>query len=425
MNQPPVPATRAELVAGAAEDTLAELLHRCHRDELLPLAERLGVPTHLGMGDLARACAVAFRELGSRGTRSLYRWRDPPRPYEEVVAALARRRGLGDAEIADTEQAIVKRWFVTSWGGLSPAARDVLWTRMGLSGEAPAIGGEAASAAELRLGPRARYALSTSMEQLRHRLWWPLAFTAMLTPVGCLFRPVLVPFLIWWALVPPWPRVEEAVIEIARLRQILLHRVTIGVVGSPSTGKDAAIKVLFGLDTGNVSPIAGSTKEVAITRLASATALYVVNTPGMGDVVERVTEEARQVIDHIDLYLYLVNAEGGVQARELADYRRCVATGKPVLAVINKIDVLRPRDKERYLADARQKLGAPEVDFVAVAFDPLPQLSDGPINVEAVRSWLVQKLLALGKDPAELPPVTAHSSAPAGPTGLEENTPLK
>ena len=224
-------------------------------------------------------------------------------------------------------------------------------------------------------------------------------------PVGILLRPFLIPLLLWWSLGPSKAATIEALVEIARLRQIVIRRLTIGVVGSPSTGKDAAIKVLFGIDTGNISPIAGSTKEVMIQRLPQATALFVVNTPGMGDVVQAVTEEAKQVLDHIDVYLYLVNAEGGVQARELADYRRCVATGKPVLAVVNKIDVLRPRDKDRYLADARQKLGAPEADFVAVAFDPLPELSPRPINVEAVGLWLRAHVAELGKDPDELPPL--------------------
>src|SRR5690606_1991518 len=147
-----------------------------------------------------------------------------------------------------------------------------------------------------------------------------------------------------------------------------------------------------GVDTGNVHPVAGSTKQVEITRLPDATALYVVNTPGLGDVVASVTEEARQVLDHIDVYLYVVNAQGGVGARELADYRACVARGRPVLAVVNKIDTLRPEDRARYLADARQKLGAAEDDFVGVAFDPLPALADAPIGVGGVRAWIAARL---------------------------------
>ena len=158
-----------------------------------------------------------------------------------------------------------------------------------------------------------------------------------------------------------------AVVELSALRRTVRHRVTVGVVGSPSSGKDAAIKAIFGIDSGNVNPVAGSTREVEITRLKNATALYVVNTPGMGDVIASVTEEAKQVLDLIDLFVYVVNAQGGVQARELADYRACVARDRPVLAVVNKIDTLRESDRERYLIDARGKLGAPESGFLAAA----------------------------------------------------------
>jgi GTP-binding protein EngB required for normal cell division len=117
--------------------------------------------------------------------------------------------------------------------------------------------------------------------------------------------------------------------------------------------------------------------------------------------------------------LYVVNAEGGVQAREKSDYDRCRATGKPVLALINKIDVLRPRDKDKYLADARGKLGAPEDAFMAVAFDPLPELSPGPIGLEAVHAWIQQRLVDLGKDPEELPPLPSFPTLPTPPAGSD------
>ena len=193
------------------------------------------------------------------------------------------------------------------------------------------------------------------------------------------------------------------VLEVSALRRAIRHRVTVGVVGSPSSGKDAAIKALFGIDSGNVNPVAGSTSEVEITRLQGATALYIVNTPGMGDVVESVTEQAKQVLDLIDVFVYVVNAQGGVQARELADYQACLAKKRPVLAVVNKIDTLRQEDRERYLEDARAKLAAPEEHFMSAAFDPLPQLYDEPIHLDEARTWLENQLIRLGKDPQELP----------------------
>lgn len=382
-------------------DPLEALLHKCHRDELLPLAELVGVKPDVGLATMARQSALAYRRKATHGLDTVTR-DGQPKTYEEILADLARARKLTTGTVEETELAVVRDCVRKGWQGLTPAARQAAWKDVGLEGEPPASAPEALAQIEGTSTRGVGYVLT----RLTRANLGSAAMVVTLSPLGCLLRPFAVPLLIWWFLQPDVRVTIEGALQIARLRQSVLHRVTIGVVGSPSTGKDAAIKALFGLDTGNVSPIAGSTKEVAIQRVPGATALYLVNTPGMGDVVERVTEEARQVLDHIDVYLYLINAEGGVQAREKADYARCVASGKPVLAVVNKIDVLRPRDKDKFLADARSKLGAAEDDFVAVAFDPLPELSPTPINREAVREWLVKKLELLGKDPAELPPLS-------------------
>jgi GTP-binding protein EngB required for normal cell division len=390
-------------------DSLLELLHRCHRDELTPLCTLLRVNPHgLGLGDLARVLALTLRRAGSHGLGNVVLRKGEGRPYREILAEVAREHGIEPHDIAETELAVLRAHFAERWEKLSDEARAELWTRLELPGPPPRAGAEAVASAETGMGRGFGYRISRMVSGAPSTATLATIGSILLHPIGCLVRPffaIAAPVLVWYQLRPDRELVLAAVLEVARLRQAVLHRLTIGVVGSPSTGKDAAVRALFGIDSGNISPIAGSTKEVTIQRLPTATALYVVNTPGLGDVVERVTEEARQVLDHIDVYLYVVNAEGGVQARELADYKACVATGKPVLAVLNKVDVLRPKDKDRYLADARAKLGAPEADFLAVAFDPLPQLAPGPVGVEAVHAWLAARLEALGKDPGELPPL--------------------
>ena len=387
-------------------DPLEQLLHRCRREELLPLARLARVDTSLGLSDLARLTARFTRFHASHGVSNLWR-RGEGRPYPAILAeaaAILKVEVQADPEL--TELAVLRRWFVLRWEGQTPEARAILWSRMGLGTDAPADGEGAAVEAERRLGRGFGYWISEQRDRLRKSLGW-IAVGLGFTPIGCALRPVLMPWMIWTLLRPPPEKLVEMVVEIARLRQMVKRRVTIGVVGSPSSGKDSAIRALFGIETGNISPVAGSTKEVSIQRMPGATALYVVNTPGLGDVVEAVTEEARQVLDHIDLYLYVVNAEGGVQAREKADHSRCVATGKPVMALVNKVDVLRARDRDRYLSDARAKLGVEEENFAAVAFDPLPELAPGPINLETVHRWLRQKLGELGKDPEELPELPA------------------
>lgn len=397
MSHPGEPA-RADL-ARHAGDPLADLLRRCHREELLPLARRIGVNPHgLGLDHLATNIGRTLRRRGVSGLSNLFRGGEGP-PYEAVLARLVAKAGLPHAKGVEAMEIALMEWVLSkSWDAMEEEERRVVWADLDLAGALPASGRQVVEEARESLGRRFVWNVAritgfgaASLAGLAIPFFSPLAGCATLFYVARPDDRVLLP----------------AVLEVGRLRQQLRHRVTVGVVGSPSSGKDAAIHALFGIDTGNISPVAGSTREVAILRLPDATSLWVVNTPGMGDVVESVTEQARQVLALIDVYVYVVNAQGGVQERELEDYRMCLASGRPVVVVVNKIDTLREEDREAYLTDARTKLDAPEADFFAAAFDPLPQLADEPIGVHAVQVWLAQTLEALGKDLEELPWVTA------------------
>ena len=376
---------------------LPDLLRRCHRAELLPLAGMLSVNTHdLGMAALAHNCALALRRRGGHiVANQLRRGGDGP-PYADILQRLCDKHDLGwTGSVEAAELALIRWWAQRAWARMDDTQRARLTEALGLAAF-PEQPPEDVTALTVRgrLGELVPWRVGAAVLAGSGRL--------LLIPMIPLWPLIMLISVIWLGR-PRDEKLLPAVLEVARLRQVVRHRVTVGVVGSPSCGKDAAIRAIFGVDSGNIDPVAGSTKTVAITRLPSATALYVVNTPGMGDVVESVTEEARQVLDHIDVYLYLVNAQGGVQERELSDWTLCRQTGRPVAAIINKIDTLRPKDRERYLADARDKLSAPAEDFFAAAFDPLPQLSETPIGLEAVREWIAAQLTALGKDPGELP----------------------
>lgn len=410
-----------------AKEPLEQLFVRCHRDELLPLAELLSVPTEgVGLGLLGRNLARAARRLVRHGLlNAVLSGGDGP-PWPDVLASLTGRRLVGWDEMAEVEVEIVREATAEAWPALPAEERRALWSRLRLEGDPPLEGAEAMAAAQRELGGSFGYLLTQARDQVhgrRHSAWLTLA---LLSPLGCICRPIFFAIFLAGAvgaMRSDRKRLVTVVIHVARLRQIVLHRITIGLVGSPSTGKDAGIKALFGIDSGNISPIAGSTRTVNIQRVPGATALYVVNTPGLGDVVQQVTDEAKQILSHIDVYLYVVNAEGGVQARELADYTACKDSGKPVLALVNKIDLLRPRDKDRYLADARSKLGSAEADFLPVAFDPMPELAPGPIGLEPVREWLVRALTEAGKDPAELPPLPTPVARVAEPDAALEPPP--
>lgn len=397
----------------AVADPLEDLLRRCHRDELTTLVQVAKVDERgMGLSLLARNAARGLRRLGAHAfANAALRGGEGP-PYLELLRELARQRGVDPRSLGEDvtaiEAAVLRAWFSEEWGKLGGEARKSLWDELDLPEPVPETGALAVDGVERAMGPRSSFHIAKLVSRADRPANAVMLGIFALHPVGCLLRAVLFPFmplLVWWYFRRDDRRFLAGVLEVARLRQVVLHRLTIGVVGSPSSGKDAAIRALFGIDTGNISPVAGSTKAVAIHRLPGATAMYVVNTPGMGDVVEQVTEEARQILDHIDVFLYVVNAEGGVQARELEDYRRCVSRGRPVAVLVNKIDVLRPKDRDTYLADARAKLGCAPEDFLPVAVDPLPQLSPVPLHLDTVHRWLQARLGELGKDPSELPPL--------------------
>lgn len=338
----------------------------------------------MALSVLARAIDLRLRRAASSELYTLLRW-GVPLEYPVVLKQMGLRLGLDvPSSPAAAELAIVRSQLSKRWASLPKDERDRRWAEV--TGEPDDV-------------PTEPDQVFASVERRS-----PQGFALMLTRLATEpIAPIPGVMALFWLTRPRDDLAIPAVIEVCRLRNALRHRVTVGIVGSPSAGKDAAMAAIFGIHTGNIDPVAGSTKQVEIRHLPNATSLYVVNTPGMGDVIEAVTEEARQVLDHIDVYLYLVNAQGGVQTREKADYEACRTRGRPVLAVVNKIDTLRPDDVARFLEDCRKKLGTREGDLVAAAFDPLPQLSEAPIGVDAVRAWISRELAGQGKAEAELP----------------------
>jgi len=382
--------------------TLQELLDKCQRDELTSLAELMEIDAEpLGLSQLSRALERAIRRAGGQGIANLARGGEGP-SYDAIVRDVAKHLDVSvDGTTEALEEAIVDAWLARTWDAGDTQSRMVLQRAL-----------------QLDTLPR----LGQSATELGHKLHgrgWAFqasvvaGMTLGLGVLSFLLRPLMVPLagvMALKSLAPELDKTVPAVVQLATLRQQVRHRVTVGIVGSPSCGKDSALRALFGIDTGNVHPVAGATREVGVFRVPGATALFVVNTPGLGDVVEEVTEAARQVLDHIDVFLYVLNAEGGVQARELEDFTSCLTTRKPVLVAVNKIDTLRPKDRERYLRDAREKLGGRGFGFVACAFDPLGPISEHPINTDLVHDWLVSTLTRLGKAPDELPPLPTPST---------------
>ncbi|MCB9777260.1 MAG: DUF697 domain-containing protein [Alphaproteobacteria bacterium] len=175
------------------------------------------------------------------------------------------------------------------------------------------------------------------------------------------------------------------------------QQLVVAFLGSASSGKDSAIRALFGIDFGQVDPIPGSTDRVRVAPMDAARRCLVVNAPGFGDLRQSVESAARNVLAQLDIAVYVVNCDGGATIDERNDLAAIRNLGRPVLVCLNKIDLIRPHQREEFVQTTLVQLGVEADDAVVTAFDPLPALADEPIGVEKVIMWIHERLEESGK----------------------------
>ncbi len=178
----------------------------------------------------------------------------------------------------------------------------------------------------------------------------------------------------------------------------LAQTLVVAFLGSASAGKDAAIRTLFGVDFGEVDPIPGSTTTVRVAPIDAEGRLLVVNAPGFGDIRADVDARARSVLEQLDVAIYLLNCDGGATIDERRDLDTIRALGRPTLVCLNKIDLIRPHQREAFVRSTLAQLGVAEEDAAITAFDPLPVLAPEPIGVERVIRWINEQLEQNGKN---------------------------
>ncbi len=150
----------------------------------------------------------------------------------------------------------------------------------------------------------------------------------------------------------------------------------LSALGRVSTGKSSLLNALIGAERFSVSPVHGETRRSSMQAWDEARegGVFLIDTPGLDEAGGEDRESlAREVAGRSDLVMFVL--DGDVTETELAALRAVLATGRPVLVVLNKSDLYTADELGALLQSVRTKT-AGLIDpqhVIAAAAQPRPQ----------------------------------------------------
>jgi GTP-binding protein Era len=144
----------------------------------------------------------------------------------------------------------------------------------------------------------------------------------------------------------------------------------VAVVGRPNVGKSTLVNALVGGKVTITSPRPQTTRSAVRGIVDTPEAqIVLVDTPGYHKprsvLGRRLNELVRAAWSDVDLALFVVDGKAGVGSGDERVARELLATGRPALCVVNKVDVMRRAEILEALA-AAARLGDFE-EFVPVS----------------------------------------------------------
>ncbi len=160
--------------------------------------------------------------------------------------------------------------------------------------------------------------------------------------------------------------------------------VEIAAFGEVNSGKSSLLNALLGRPAFAVAAIAGKTRELSrqdwtprreTIKGFADNRLVMVDTPGINEVEgDDRAAIAEATVRYADIVLFVTY--GDLNDVEFSAIKALRALHKPIILVINKIDLFKQRELEQTVASIRAKVGGMigEADIVFAAGDPSPAL---------------------------------------------------
>jgi uncharacterized protein YaaW (UPF0174 family)/GTPase SAR1 family protein len=362
----------------------------------------------------AEAVAAHLRKMGSNDIATLFRGTGVP--YDDVVLDVGKKlkaKVKVTQSVEKNEETILWKLFEDALEKMSDKEKRTLFQSMGIKEHEYPTGAAAAIVSQLigRFSGFAVYKSALIVANMVSRALLgqglALATNAALTrSIGALLGPIgWIASGLWLAIDiagPAFRKTVPAVIHVAMLRQMLMKRITIGVVGDGSSGKDSLIHAVFGLKS-NIDPVAGSTKEAMVYDLSEHGNAQVVNYPGFNDYRPSVNAHIDDYLHHTDVFVMVVDSSRGISGSEVKILENLKRFGRDnILICLNKVDLARDGEhRARIRKAAEERLSG--YTIIETAFDPDPRLHSKPIGCAEVYKWIEARIRADGKAPEALP----------------------
>ncbi|WP_025334838.1 [FeFe] hydrogenase H-cluster maturation GTPase HydF [Paenibacillus sabinae] len=161
------------------------------------------------------------------------------------------------------------------------------------------------------------------------------------------------------------------------------ERLHIAVFGRRNAGKSSVINALGGQETSIVSPVSGTTTDPVYQpmELLPVGPVVLIDTAGLddvGDLGQQRIHQTMRILNKTDLALLVVDAGNGAGEFEQELLRTISARGIPVVAVLNKIDLLHVQGDETgvgaAVVHAEAVLGCKPVPISAAAGNGIGEL---------------------------------------------------
>jgi uncharacterized protein YaaW (UPF0174 family)/GTP-binding protein EngB required for normal cell division len=391
-----------------------DVYDRARFTELRLLAELLDVD--VSKYSMERLPSILFDRLSYYGSNSISYFARGKKgaDYLKIVKDVANKVGI-DAPIRTVHQGeklIIEKLFKDAWSKLSKSEQEQLikQSKQTFGSSTGLIGGSISIAAGHGISIFAASQIGLlSIIQGSAASIFPSLISAPLAGTIASIAPVIgwVVGGIWLAISlggPAYRKTVRAVLLTSYIRQLILFRLGIGIIGNNGAGKHAAVNKIFGI-TSTSTQKPGTIESIEVYPLdgdhLELTNARIVIFPGLTELINAEKKHKEYpYINEIGIFIHILDYNRGVLADDVRLHKYLISKKKVVKTIFNKIDLAKdPSIIEKNIRDYAKKLELNPRQCRKIALHSPEGDIDIDTGVDKLRDWIEEPIRNSGKDP--------------------------